>query len=161
MKFTIFAESVYKLTMKKFLLLLTASGLLLAVSCSKKEDDPAKPDIAGKTNRQIFMMQPWHFNYWADSVENDVIWVDQMDACMKDDIFTFTSNTKHSVKDGTNRCYPADREDPWSMDSDNATEVTLIGFKWTILSKSNEKLVLWRINNGAVQAFQMLSLTRD
>ncbi len=161
MKFTIFAESVYKLTMKKFLLLLTAGGLLLAVACNKKEDDPAKPDIAGKTNRQIFMMQPWHFNYWADSAENDTKWDDQMDPCMKDDIFTFNSNTKYNVKEGSVKCYPNDYDANWSMTSDNATVVTLIGFDWEIKSKANEQLVLWRIQNGSEQHFQKLILTRD
>lgn len=148
--------------MNKLFLFLAAGSLLLTAACSKKTDDPvAKPDITGKTNRQIFMMQPWHFNYWSDSVENDVIWEDQMDACMKDDIFVFTSNTKCTVKEGSNKCYPNDYEANWSMASDNATKVTLIGFEWDIISKSNEKLVLWRINNGSVQAFQKLILTRD
>lgn len=142
--------------------MIAAAGLVLAAACDKKTDDPAKPDITGKTNRQIFQMQPWHFNYWSDSAENDTKWDDQMDACMKDDVFNFYSNTKYKVTENGNKCYPADYDADWSMTSDNATTVTLLGFNnWEIKYKSNEKLILWRIQNGTEQHFQQLILTRD
>lgn len=148
--------------MKKYFLLTAAAILVLASSCGKKEDEPAaKPDIAGKTNRQIFQMQNWHFSYWSDSAENDTKWEDQMDACMKDDVFSFYSNTKYKVIENSNKCYPNDYDSDWSMASDNATTVTMLGFDWEIISKANEKLVLWRIQNGSEQHFQKLILTRD
>lgn len=152
--------------MKKYFLLTAAAvALVLASSCGKEvEDKPTpKPDIAGKTNRQIFMMQNWHFKYWSDSAENDTRWEDQMDACMKDDVFSFFSTSKYKVIENSVKCDPNDYDVPWSMPSDNATTgISLHGFNdWQLIFKSNEKLILWRIQNGSEQHFQKLILTRD
>ena len=150
--------------MKKTIFLLSACLLVLAVACSKKtnSNDKVYPDIAGKTNRQILMMQDWKFTAWADSAENDTKWTDEMDACMKDDVYSFFSNTKYLVKENGNKCYPTDYEVDYSMASDNAVQIEFFdGNVWDLVSKSNTQLVFWRIVNGTEQHFQKVILTRN
>jgi hypothetical protein len=150
--------------MRKFIFLLSASLLVLAVACSKKEktEDKVYPDIAGKTNRQILMMQDWRFSAWADSAENDTKWTDEMDPCMKDDVYSFFSNTKYLVKENGNKCYDKDYEVDYFMATDNTTQIKFFdGNVWELISKSNTQLVFWRIVNGTEQHFQKVVLTRN
>lgn len=147
--------------MKKIIFLFSVGLLVFAVSCDKKSEGPNYPDIAGKTVRQILMMQDWKFSAWADSAENDTKWSDEMDPCMKDDVYSFFSNTKYLVKENGNKCYPADYEVDYTMSSDNSTLVTFFdGNEWELKSKSNTQLVFWRIVNGTEQHFQKVVLTR-
>ena len=148
--------------MKKTIFLLSVSLLVFAVACTKKSDNPTYPDISGKTVKQILMMQDWHFNAWADSAENDIKWIDQMDACMKDDVYSFFSTTRYKVIENSNKCYPSDYELDYTMATDNSTLVTFLdGNEWELKFKSNTKLEFWRIVNGTEQHFQKVTLTRD
>lgn len=147
--------------MKKLIFLLAVGLVVFAVACKKKSDGPNYPDIAGKTVRQILMMQDWKFSVWADSAENDTKWLDQMDPCMKDDVYSFNSNTKYLVKENANKCYPADYQVDYSMPSDDSPLVTFFdGNEWELKYKSNTQLIFWRIVNGTEQHFQKVVLTR-
>jgi hypothetical protein len=148
--------------MKKVLFFLVATTLFSMVACEKNnKPSDSKPDIAGKTNLQIFQMQPWRFNYWGDSAENDVIWTDEMDACMKDDIYKFTSNTKYWLTEGSNKCYPNDYEGDWLIPSENSTKITFLGYQWDLVHKSNEKLILFRMRPDTEVHYQRVILSRD
>lgn len=152
-----------KSEMKKTIFLLSVSLLVFAAACSKKDSDPDKnyPDIAGKSVRQILMMQDWRFSAWSDSAENDVKWTDEMDPCMKDDVYSFYSTSKYLVKENGNKCYPVDYEVDYSMPSDNSTLVTFFdGNEWELKYKSNTQLLFWRVVNGTEQHFQKVVLTR-
>ncbi|MEK0420670.1 MAG: hypothetical protein EBV15_02140 [Bacteroidetes bacterium] len=147
--------------MKKTIFLLSVGLIVFAIACKKKSDGPNYPDIAGKTVRQILMMQDWKFSAWADSAENDTKWTDEMDPCMKDDVYSFFSNTKYLVKENGNKCYPTDYEVDYTMPSDNSTLVTFFdGNEWELVYKSNTQLIFWRIVNGTEQHFQKVILTR-
>lgn len=149
--------------MKKTIFLLSVSLAVFAVACKKKSDDSTSyPDIAGKTVRQVLMMQDWKFSVWADSAENDTKWTDEMDPCMKDDVYSFFSNTKYLVKENGNKCYPNDYEVDYSMATDNSTLITFFdGNQWELVYKSNTQLIFWRIVNGTEQHFQKVVLTRN
>ena len=151
--------------MKKTIFLLSVSLVVFAVACKKNNSDgPNYPDIAGKTVRQILMMQDWRFSEWADSVENNEVWLDQMDACMRDDVFTFISNTKYKVTENSNKCLPQDSyEVNYSMPSDDSNLVTFFdNDEWELISKSNTRLVFWKsYNSGLEQHYQKLVFTRN
>ena len=158
----VYIRNLAKYPMKKFLFFLVTSALFAMVACNKddKKTDP-KPDITGKTNLQIFQMQNWKFAYWGDSAENDIIWTDEQDPCMKDDIYKFTSNKKYWVTEGSNKCYPNDYEGDWSIPSDNSTKITFLGYEWDLVHKSNEKLILFRMRPDTEVHYQRIILSRD
>lgn len=134
------------------LLLLGAFAMLLTFSNCKKSttnnnNNNGTIDITGKTKREIFKIQPWKFQEWMDSAENDEIWTDNADPHQLDDIYTFISNTKISINDGTKKNPGAATnpyEEDWNMGSDNASIVTIAGIVWDIKSMSATKIVLWR-----------------
>ncbi|MFN4915587.1 MAG: hypothetical protein ACK5FT_09735 [Sphingomonadales bacterium] len=152
--------------MRKTFFLLSVSLVVFAVACKdEKKAEPNYPSIEGKTVRQILMMQDWKFSEWADSVENAEVWLDQMEPCMKDDVFSFISTTKYKVIENTNNCYPPDPsyEVNYSMASDNSNIVRFFdNTDWELISKSNARLVFWKsYNSGLEQHFQKLVLTRN
>lgn len=156
--------------MLKKLLYLSAVGLIFLSSCKKPVvvppgNDPTNPDVSGKSKREIFKMQPWRMAEWLDSQENKTVWTDDIDACMKDDVYTFKAGDKASVNEGADDCYPSQDntyEVPWLMPSDNASTVTLLGHTWDILKQTNTEIVLWTLwNSGSEQHYKKLTFKRN
>lgn len=157
--------------MKKYLLTLSALGLLVFASCDKDPSGTGNGngngtiDITGKSKRAIFKIQPWKFNNWGDSAENDDVWDDNADAHQLDDIYTFVSDTKVSINDGKVLNSAANGVNPyqesWNMASDNATNCNVIGLDWEIKSQTADKMVLWRkTNDGQMNHYQRLVFTK-
>lgn len=149
---------------KNILLAITAAGLIFVAACKKDSGGGSSGngniDITGKSKRDIFKMQAWKFNDWSDSAENDDVWDNNADNYQLDDIYTFKSNSEISINDGTLK-NPAATTNPytenWSMDSDNATTVNLIGLTWDIKSQTSTKMVMWRkTNDGTMNHYQRL-----
>lgn len=150
--------------MKQLLLTLGTLGLLFVISCGGDDDDKktTAPDIAGKTKRQIFQMQPWKFVDWSDSAEGGAdVWESQADACWLNDVWTFVSNTSISINDAGTRCNPPYVSDIWSMPSDNATTVNIFDQEWDIVSMTNNEIYLWKAyNSGQSNRFRRLILRK-
>lgn len=119
----------------------------LAISACKK-DDPANVnnvDITGKNNKEVLMIQPWAFHAFTQSKNGSTI--DAMDACQKDDVFSFKANDVCEVRTNSVKCYdgePDVTETPWSMTSATSDVVNFFTFEFTIKSKSNTALTLER-----------------
>lgn len=124
--------------------LLAVSGLLFAAACKKKGSDDGNIDISGKTNQQVFMMQPWKVGSWIDSTSTGKD--DALDPMMKDDKFTFNSTTQYIHDRFSTRASgeAATENEPWSMTSANASTVTLMGATYTILGKTSTAITLSR-----------------
>ena len=153
--------------MYKYLLTIAASSLLVLGACKKKDgtDDKNRPDVNGKTKRQIFMMQDWRWAEALDSAENEFTWKSEMDACNTDDVYTFKTGDKISVSEGSNDCLPGDPNTysmDWSMPSDNANTMILGLTQWAIIKMANEEIVLWREwNSGQEQHYKKLIFKRN
>jgi hypothetical protein len=130
----------------KLLLIAAGIGIIAAGACKKKStDNNGNIDISGKTNQQVFMMQPWKIGSWTDSTATSGK-VDALDPLLKDDKFTFNTTTTYFQERGANRASgePATSTEPWSMVSANASEVTLMGGTYSIIGKSSTFISLSR-----------------
>ena len=90
------------------------------------------------------MLHPWELSSWMDSSSQDQI--DNIEACMKDDYYTFTSTSQVQVNRNSIKCTAGEKNDvfPWSMSDPNATQVTLFTYTWDIASMTGEQIVLRR-----------------
>ena len=131
--------------MKKALFTLSAVALFLITGCdSGSKTNGNAIDISGKTKQEVFMLHPWELSSWLDSSSQDQI--DNIEACMKDDYYTFTSTSQDQVNRNSIKCTAGETNDvfPWSMSDPNATQVTLFTYTWDIASMTGEQIVLRR-----------------
>lgn len=85
---------------------------LLAVSCNK-DDDPAP---APKTKTQLITQSTWKFDKATAGLFGDIS--NYIDACYKDNIFTFQSNLNGNVNEATVICSPSTAGNfTWSFQS--------------------------------------------
>ncbi|MBL7812586.1 MAG: hypothetical protein JNL57_10220 [Bacteroidetes bacterium] len=135
----------YSKPMKKLSLILSAAMLLLFAACEKKTktpSDPGDPNVTGKTNQQIFMIQPWTMSSWVDSSSAGV--VNNMESCNLDDYYTFKTTTSYEVNQGSNVCAgsPQTQNNPWAMSSASANQVTMFTWVWDIVTITGGKIVI-------------------
>ena len=131
--------------MKKTLFTLSAAALLFITGCdSGSKTNGNAIDISGKTKQEVFMLHSWEMSSWLDSSSQDQ--VESIDACKKDDFYTFNSTTQVQVNRNTIKCVAGETNDvyPWSMTDPNATQVTLFTYTWDIASMTGEQIVLRR-----------------
>ncbi len=131
--------------MKKTLLTLSAAALLFITGCdSGSKSNGNAIDISGKTKQEVFMLHSWEMSSWLDSSAQDQ--VENIEACAKDDYYTFTSTSQVQVNRNTIKCTAGEANDifPWSMSDPNAKQVTLFTYTWDIASMTGEQIILRR-----------------
>lgn len=145
--------------MKKILLMMTVVGVLLTSACKKDSDDSADkaPDVSGKTNQQIFMIQPWKVYTWRDSsVAGDF---ENIESCAKDDVYTFKTTTLLQLTANT-KCDPmqsATEDYAWSMSSPTANTVNIWGFSWSIVKINGDKIELRKTTPDEITSIVVFS----
>jgi hypothetical protein len=91
------------------------------------------------------MMHAWELSSWNDSSSQDNF--DNIEACMKDDFYTFISTSQVEINRSTVKCDPAEsltEKKSWSMASADAAQVTFFNYTWDIASLTGEQIVLRR-----------------
>jgi hypothetical protein len=131
--------------MKKTLLTLSAAALLFITGCdSDTKSNGNAIDISGKTKQEVFMLHSWELSSWLDSSSQDQ--VENIEACAKDDFYTFNTTSQVQVNRNTVKCVAGETNDvfPWSMTAPNDTKVSLFTYTWDIASMTGEQIVLRR-----------------
>lgn len=131
--------------MKKIIFSISAVAMLFAASCDSNGTTGGAIDISGKTKQEVFMLHAWDLSSWNDSSSQDNY--DNIEACMKDDFYTFISTSQVEINRSTSKCDPAEaatEKFAWSMTSADASQVTVFGYTWDISSLTGEQIVLRR-----------------
>jgi hypothetical protein len=131
--------------MKKFIFIISAATLMFAASCDSNGSNGGAIDISGKTKQEVFMMHAWDLSSWNDSSSQDNF--DNIEACMKDDFYTFITTSQVEINRSSVKCDPteaATEKFAWNMASPDATQVTVFGYSWDISSLTGEQIVLRR-----------------
>lgn len=131
--------------MKKFILSISAVAMLFAASCDSNGSNGGAIDISGKTKQEVFMMHAWDLSSWNDSSSQDNF--DNVEACMKDDYYTFITTSQVEINRSKVKCDPteaATEKFSWDMASPDATQVTVFGYTWDISSLTGEQIVMRR-----------------
>lgn len=131
--------------MKKLILSLSAVALFFATSCESGGSNSGAIDISGKTKQEVFMMHAWELSSWNDSSSQDNF--DNIEACMKDDFYSFISTSQVEVNRSSVKCDPTEaltEKSAWSMASADAAQVTVFNYTWDIASLTGEQIVLRR-----------------
>ena len=152
--------------MKKALFTLSAAALLFITGCeSDIVSDNKAIDISGKTKQEVFMLHSWELSSWLDSSSQDQ--VENIEACAKDDFYTFNSTSQVQVNRNAIKCIAGESNDvfPWSMTDPNSTKVTLFTYTWDIASMTGEQIVLRRkyyftIGGSAVEMYSKVVLKK-
>ena len=131
--------------MKKIIFSISAVAMLFAASCDSNGSNGGAIDISGKTKQEVFMMHAWDLSSWNDSSSQDN--VSNIDACMKDDYYTFITTSQVEINRSSVKCDPteaATEKFTWNMASANDSKVTLFNYSWDIASLTGEQIVLRR-----------------
>lgn len=131
--------------MKKIIFSISAVSMLFAASCDSGSSNGGAIDISGKTKQEVFMLHAWDLSSWNDSSSQDN--VSNIDACMKDDFYTFISTSQVEINRSSLKCDPSDpttEKFAWNMASANDSKVTLFNYTWDIASMTGEQIVLRR-----------------
>jgi hypothetical protein len=131
--------------MKKFIFIISAATLMFAASCDSNGSNGGAIDISGKTKQEVFMMHAWDLSSWNDSSSQDNF--DNVEACMKDDYYTFITTSQVEINRSSVKCDPteaATEKFAWNMASPDAAQVTVFGYAWDISSLTGEQIVLRR-----------------
>jgi len=131
--------------MKKTLLTLSAAALLFIAGCDPDSKTNGNAiDISGKTKQEVFMLHSWELSSWLDSSSQDQ--VENIEACAKDDFYTFSTTSQFQVNRNTIKCNTGETNDvlSWSMTNPNSTQVTMFTYTWDITSMTGEQVVLRR-----------------
>lgn len=131
--------------MKKIIFSISAVAMLFAASCDSNGTTGGAIDISGKTKQEVFMLHAWDLSSWNDSSSQDNY--DNIEACMKDDFYTFISTSQVEINRSSVKCDPAEvatEKFAWNMASADASQVTVFGYTWDISSLTGEQIVLRR-----------------
>jgi hypothetical protein len=131
--------------MKKIIFSISAVAMLFAASCDSNGTNGGAIDISGKTKQEVFMLHAWDLSSWNDSSSQDNY--DNIEACMKDDFYTFISTSQVEINRSSLKCDPAEvatEKFAWNMASADASQVTVFGYTWDISSLTGEQIVLRR-----------------
>lgn len=131
--------------MKKIIFSISSVVVLFAASCGSEGTKGGAIDISGKTKQEVFMMHAWDLSSWNDSSSQDNY--DNIEACMKDDFYSFISTSQVEINRSTLKCDPAEKPTEnfaWSMVSANDPQVTVFNYTWDIASLTGEQIVLRR-----------------
>lgn len=139
--------------MKKLFIIAAALGILGVAACKKSSTSSntsgGNIDISGKTKQEVFMMQKWKIGSWTDSNSNLGL-QDLLDACEKDDSYTFSTTTSYLLDRGAckNSSDKQTETFPWSMPSSNSTSVTFFTYNFTIVNQTSTTITLTRQYNS-------------
>ncbi len=134
----------------KLLISSCASLLFIASACDKNDgnDDKKGPvTIDGKNTQQIVMMQPWRWHTELDSVESGDKWLKNMADCNTDDVYNFNTTTEVTINEGDLDCLPTTPREykaAWSMPSATGKTIVMPDASYTILSQTNDEMVMYR-----------------
>ena len=131
--------------MKKIIFSISAVAMLFAASCDSNGTNGGAIDISGKTKQEVFMLHAWDLSSWNDSSSQDN--VSNIDACMKDDYYTFITTSQVEINRSSLKCDPSEpitEKFAWNMASANDSKVTLFNYSWDIASMTGEQIVLRR-----------------
>ncbi|MFN6292577.1 MAG: hypothetical protein ACK4ZQ_00715 [Bacteroidota bacterium] len=131
--------------MKKIIFSISALVVLFAASCGSDGTNGGAIDISGKTKQEVFMMHAWDLSSWNDSSSQDNY--DNIEACMKDDFYSFISTSQVEINRASLKCDDAEKPTEkfaWSMASADASQVTVFNYTWDISSLTGEQIVLRR-----------------
>ena len=118
--------------MKKIIFSISAVAMLFAASCDSNGTNGG-------------MLHAWDLSSWNDSSSQDNY--DNIEACMKDDFYTFISTSQVEINRSSLKCDPAEvatEKFAWNMASADASQVTVFGYTWDISSLTGEQIVLRR-----------------
>jgi hypothetical protein len=126
--------------MKNIVFAVALAATAFIASCADESNNP--DDITGKTNQEVFMMRTWKSVSFTDSSSEGII--ETMNACDKDDTYTFTSTSKCLWKaNGKCNTEPDQDEISWSMTSPDAKYVKfLYDYDWYIEKMTGTDIVL-------------------
>lgn len=135
--------------MKKVFLSLIIAGTIAMFACKK---DPSNNnnddvDVSNMNNKQIIMSHPWIMTSWVDSNTSDYKAYEQLEACSKDDYYTFR-DTDVLIDEKSNICSgnSPTRTSEWYMASPTETKITLFNvFTFDIKSISDKQMTLLRV----------------
>ncbi|MBI1221623.1 MAG: hypothetical protein GC180_03380 [Bacteroidetes bacterium] len=135
--------------MKKvnFLPLFALMAAMILSACSKKNDTTSTPT---KSNKELLLEKAWMVSTATINPAYDfgngktTDFLSTWDACDKDDLMTFHSNSTYTGDEGATKCDPGDSQTwtgAWTL-SDDQKLLTIDGDASTINSISETKMTL-------------------